>query len=82
VDSFSQSFIRSCLAYRKEDRIDVFSLARHEYLQPPMPKHGRQASNQQQQQQQQQQIQQQQQQQQQTSFSTGMFSGMNASSSS
>lgn len=86
VDSCSQSFIRSCLAYRKEDRIDVFSLARHEYLQPPMPKHGRQASNQQQiqqqVQQQQQHIQQQQQQQQQTSFSTGMFSGMNASSSS
>jgi tousled-like kinase len=81
-----QSFIRSCLAYRKEDRIDVFSLARHEYLQPPVPKHGRQASNQQQiqqqAQQQQQHIQQQQQQQQQTSFSTGMFSGMNASSSS
>lgn len=76
-----QTFIRSCLAYRKEDRIDVFSLARHEYLQPPMPKHGRQASSQQQQAQQQQHIQQQQQQQQ-TSFSTGMFSGMNASSSS
>ncbi|GLH04349.1 Mitogen-activated protein kinase kinase kinase [Gryllus bimaculatus] len=69
----------SCLAYRKEERIDVFSLARHEYLQPPMPKHGRQTSNQQMQQQAQQQ---QQQAQQQTSFSTGMFSGMNASSSS
>lgn len=33
-----QSFIRACLAYRKEERIDVFGLARHEYLQPPMPK--------------------------------------------
>nr|CAD7590820.1 unnamed protein product [Timema genevievae] len=85
VSNEAKSFIRSCLAYRKEDRIDVFSLARHEYLQPPVPKHGRnQASNQQQIQQavvQQHQIQQQQHQQQ-TSFSTGMFSGMNASSSS
>lgn len=34
----SQSFIRACLAYRKEERIDVFGLARHEYLQPPTPK--------------------------------------------
>lgn len=37
-----QSFIRGCLAYRKEDRMDVFGLSRHEYLQPPVPKHGRQ----------------------------------------
>lgn len=37
-----QSFIRGCLAYRKEDRMDVFALSRHEYLQPPVPKHGRQ----------------------------------------
>lgn len=37
-----QSFIRGCLAYRKEDRMDVFGLSRHEYLQPPLPKHGRQ----------------------------------------
>ncbi|XP_058795995.1 serine/threonine-protein kinase tousled-like 2 isoform X10 [Phymastichus coffea] len=80
VSNEAKSFIRSCLAYRKEERIDVLTLARHEYLQPPVPKHGRQA-NSQQQQQQQQQIQQQQQQQQ-TSFTTGMFSGMNASSSS
>lgn len=35
----SQSFIRGCLAYRKEDRMDVFALSRHEYLQPPVPKH-------------------------------------------
>nr|XP_034171816.1 serine/threonine-protein kinase tousled-like 1 isoform X10 [Osmia lignaria] len=77
VSNEAKSFIRSCLAYRKEERIDVLTLARHEYLQPPVPKHGRQANNQQQQQQQQQ-IQQQQQ----TSFSIGMFSGMNASSSS
>ncbi|XP_063233309.1 serine/threonine-protein kinase tousled-like 2 isoform X3 [Bacillus rossius redtenbacheri] len=79
VSNEAKSFIRSCLAYRKEDRIDVFSLARHEYLQPPVPKHGRQASSQQQIQQA---VVQQQQIQQQTSFSTGMFSGMNASSSS
>jgi len=75
-DLLLQSFIRSCLAYRKEERIDVLTLARHEYLQPPVPKHGRQANSQQQQQQQQ--IQQQQQ----SSFNIGMFSGMNASSSS
>ncbi|EJY58110.1 AAEL016965-PA [Aedes aegypti] len=30
-----KSFIRGCLAYRKEDRMDVFALAKHEYLQPP-----------------------------------------------
>ncbi|XP_053987672.1 serine/threonine-protein kinase tousled-like 2 isoform X2 [Hylaeus anthracinus] len=77
VSNEAKSFIRSCLAYRKEERIDVLTLARHEYLQPPVPKHGRQANNQQQQQQQQ--IQQQQQQ---SSFTIGMFSGMNASSSS
>ncbi|XP_059478128.1 serine/threonine-protein kinase tousled-like 2 isoform X5 [Neocloeon triangulifer] len=95
VSSEAKSFIRSCLAYRKEERIDVFALARHEYLQPPIPKSGRssQASSQQsvvcqphphtplpsqpvvpqtpttpQPQQ--------------TSFPAGMFSGMNASSSS
>ncbi|XP_008548741.1 serine/threonine-protein kinase tousled-like 2 isoform X3 [Microplitis mediator] len=83
VSNEAKSFIRSCLAYRKEERIDVMMLARHDYLQPPVPKHGRQANSQQQQQaQQQQHIQQAQQQQQQTSFTTGMFSGMNASSSS
>lgn len=84
VSNEAKGFIRSCLAYRKEERIDVLTLARHEYLQPPTPKHGRQANSQQQQLQQQQQQQQQQlqQQQQQTSFTTGMFSGMHASSSS
>ncbi|KAF7987882.1 hypothetical protein HCN44_003745 [Aphidius gifuensis] len=82
VSNEAKSFIRSCLAYRKEERIDVLTLARHEYLQPPVPKHGRQANSQQQQAQQQQQQIQQAQQQQQTSFTTGMFSGMNASSSS
>ena len=54
----------------------MLTLARHEYLQPPVPKHGRQANNQQQQQQQQQ-IQQQQQ----TSFSIGMFSELKTKSS-
>lgn len=43
---FYQSFIRGCLAYRKEDRMDVFALAKHEYLQPPVSKHNR-SSNQQ-----------------------------------
>ncbi|KAJ8984791.1 hypothetical protein NQ317_003705 [Molorchus minor] len=77
VTNEAKSFIKSCLAYRKEDRIDVLSLARHEYLQPPMPKHSRLTSSQQQQQQAQQQ-----QQQQSGSFSTGIFGQMNASSSS
>ncbi|XP_050451434.1 serine/threonine-protein kinase tousled-like 2 isoform X3 [Cataglyphis hispanica] len=76
VSNEAKSFIRSCLAYRKEERIDVLTLARHEYLQPPVPKHGRQANSQQQQQQQQIQHQQQ------STFNIGMFSGMNASSSS
>ncbi|KAK6618353.1 hypothetical protein RUM44_002805 [Polyplax serrata] len=80
VSNEAKSFIRSCLVYRKEERIDVFALARHEYLQPPVPKHGRN-QNSQAQQQQQQQVQAQQQVQH-SSFSTGMFSGMNASSSS
>lgn len=82
---FLQSFIRSCLAYRKEDRIDVLSLARHEYLQPPMPKHSRLTSNAQQQQAQQQQQGQHNAQHttpQPGSFSTGLFGAMNASSSS
>uniref|UniRef100_A0A1L8DKH5 non-specific serine/threonine protein kinase n=1 Tax=Nyssomyia neivai TaxID=330878 RepID=A0A1L8DKH5_9DIPT len=86
VSNEAKSFIRGCLAYRKEDRMDVFALARHEYLQPPVPKHGRQAN----QQQQQQQAQQQQsgsgsqvsQQPGQTSFSVGMFGNLNQSSSS
>ncbi|CRK99963.1 CLUMA_CG013258, isoform A [Clunio marinus] len=96
VSNEAKSFIRGCLAYRKEDRMDVFSLAKHEYLQPPVSKHGRSSS-----------VQQQQQQSSshqstpvssgnnqgsgggtsgnnpgQTSFSTGMFGNMNQSSSS
>jgi len=72
VSNEAKSFIRSCLVYRKEDRIDVFALARHEYLQPPIPKHGRNQNSQQQQQQQQQHHQAQQQQVlQHSTFSTG-----------
>ncbi|EFX82771.1 hypothetical protein DAPPUDRAFT_302378 [Daphnia pulex] len=89
VSSEAKNFIRRCLAYRKEDRDDVLSLARHEYLQPPVSKHGRQSAQVQQQLQQQQhhhQLQQQQQHQSQpqSGLFTGAFvsSGMNASSSS
>lgn len=85
VTNEAKSFIRSCLAYRKEDRIDVLSLARHEYLQPPMPKHSRLGSNAQQQQVQQQtavQHNSQHSSQQPGTFSTGLFGAMNASSSS
>ncbi|XP_017775534.1 PREDICTED: serine/threonine-protein kinase tousled-like 2 isoform X5 [Nicrophorus vespilloides] len=88
VTNEAKSFIRSCLAYRKEDRIDVLSLARHEYLQPPMPKHSRLTSSVAQQQQVQQQAavqhnsQHSSQQQNPGSFSTGLFGTMNASSSS
>ncbi|CAN7997405.1 unnamed protein product [Ixodes pacificus] len=42
--SVAQQFIRRCLQYRKEDRIDVFSLSNEEYLKPNYSKHGRQAS--------------------------------------
>ncbi|XP_049823840.1 serine/threonine-protein kinase tousled-like 2 isoform X3 [Aethina tumida] len=87
VTNEAKSFIRSCLAYRKEDRIDVLSLAKHEYLQPPMPKHrltsnAAAAAQQQQAAQAQQQAVAAQAQQQQSNFSTGMFGAMNASSSS
>jgi tousled-like kinase len=74
--------------------MDVFALAKHEYLQPPVSKHGRQSSNQQQSSSQQNSSNQ-----igvggggsgggcgtgagQQTSFSAGMFGNMNQSSSS
>lgn len=64
--------------------MDVFALARHEYLQPPVPKNSRQIQ-QQQQQQQQSSISSQggsTQQAQQAAFSTGLFGNMNQSSSS
>ncbi|KAL5275368.1 TLK2 family protein [Megaselia abdita] len=88
VSNEAKSFIRGCLAYRKEDRMDVFSLARHEYIQPPIPKHGRgqsvSAAAQQQQQQQQQQAQSSTSSgaTAQTSFSAAMFGNLNQSSSS
>lgn len=44
VSNEAKSFIRGCLAYRKEDRMDVFALAKHEYLQPPVSKHNRSAA--------------------------------------
>lgn len=34
VSSAAQDFIRRCLQYRKEDRADVFELARHELFRP------------------------------------------------
>ncbi|KAG4068709.1 hypothetical protein HA402_002400 [Bradysia odoriphaga] len=85
VSNEAKGFIRGCLAYRKEDRMDVFALARHEYLQPPVPKNSRQIQQQQQQQQQQSSISSQggsTQQAQQAAFSTGLFGNMNQSSSS
>lgn len=39
-----QQFIRRCLQYRKEDRIDVFSLSSEDYLKPNYPKHSRQSN--------------------------------------
>ncbi|XP_067127400.1 serine/threonine-protein kinase tousled-like 2 isoform X3 [Centruroides vittatus] len=44
VSGEAKQFIRRCLQYRKEDRIDVFSLASEEYLKPNYPKHSRQSS--------------------------------------
>ncbi|XP_070388010.1 serine/threonine-protein kinase tousled-like 2 isoform X2 [Dermacentor albipictus] len=44
VSNEAKHFIRRCLQYRKEDRIDVFSLSNEEYLKPNYSKHGRQAS--------------------------------------
>jgi len=34
VSSEAKAFIRSCLQYRKEDRVDVFTLSEMEYLKP------------------------------------------------
>jgi serine/threonine protein kinase len=30
-----QDFIRACLQYKKEDRIEAIALANHDYLKPP-----------------------------------------------
>uniref|UniRef100_T1JAB8 Protein kinase domain-containing protein n=1 Tax=Strigamia maritima TaxID=126957 RepID=T1JAB8_STRMM len=42
VSNEAKFFIRRCLQYRKEDRVDVLTLASDEYLKPPSAKHGRQ----------------------------------------
>ncbi|CAL8073566.1 unnamed protein product [Orchesella dallaii] len=42
VSPEAKQLIRQCLAYRKEDRLDVMQLARSEYLQPPIPRYARQ----------------------------------------
>ncbi|CAG0895491.1 unnamed protein product [Darwinula stevensoni] len=38
VSNEAKDFVRSCLQYRKEDRIDVVRLANHDYLRPPVSK--------------------------------------------
>ncbi|CAO4370487.1 unnamed protein product [Caenorhabditis nigoni] len=38
VSSLAQDFIRRCLQYRKEDRADVFELARHDLIRPKLPR--------------------------------------------
>ncbi|XP_065578334.1 serine/threonine-protein kinase tousled-like 2 isoform X3 [Artemia franciscana] len=48
VSPEAKNFIRRCLAYRKEDRDDVITLSKHEYLQPPISKHSKAAQAQQQ----------------------------------
>lgn len=44
VSTEAKAFIRRCLQYRKEDRVDVLTLASDEYLKPSSAKHGRQAT--------------------------------------
>lgn len=44
VSNEAKLFIRRCLQYRKEDRIDVFSLSSEDYLKPNYSKHSRQSS--------------------------------------
>ncbi|XP_064456056.1 serine/threonine-protein kinase tousled-like 2 isoform X3 [Ornithodoros turicata] len=44
VSNEAKQFIRRCLQYRKEDRIDVFTLSNEEYLKPNYSKHSRQSS--------------------------------------
>ncbi|XP_022258268.1 serine/threonine-protein kinase tousled-like 1 [Limulus polyphemus] len=45
VSNEAKNFIRRCLQYRKEDRIDVFTLSENEYLKPNYGKHSRQSSS-------------------------------------
>jgi len=93
VSNEAKSFIRGCLAYRKEDRMDVFALAKHEYLQQPSKSRSMNSQQQQQQSSSQQSTPVSSGNNQgsgggtgtgagQTSFSTGMFGNMNQSSSS
>lgn len=44
ISNEAKQFIRRCLQYRKEDRIDVFSLSSEDYLKPNYPKHSRQSN--------------------------------------
>ncbi|UYV79583.1 TLK2 [Cordylochernes scorpioides] len=44
VSNEAKHFTRRCLQYRKEDRIDVFSLANEDYLKPNYTKHSRQSA--------------------------------------
>ncbi|KAG8199492.1 hypothetical protein JTE90_009339 [Oedothorax gibbosus] len=44
VSSEAKNFIRRCLQYRKEDRIDVISLSAEDYLKPNYSKHSRQTN--------------------------------------
>lgn len=41
VSTEAKAFIRRCLQYRKEDRVDVLTLASDDYLKPSTTKHGR-----------------------------------------
>ncbi|XP_076328181.1 serine/threonine-protein kinase tousled-like 1 [Tachypleus tridentatus] len=45
VSNEAKNFIRRCLQYHKEDRIDVFSLSQNDYLKPNYGKHSRQSSS-------------------------------------
>ena len=89
VSQEAKNFIRRCLAYRKDERMDVATMVKETYLCPPQSRQQRlqAAAAQQQQQQAQQQAQQQQaqqQQQQQQSFSTTFsqaFMGQNSGDS-
>ncbi|XP_076327521.1 serine/threonine-protein kinase tousled-like 2 isoform X2 [Tachypleus tridentatus] len=45
VSNEAKQFIRRCLQYRKEDRIDVFGMANDDYFKPNYGKYSRQASS-------------------------------------
>ena len=82
----AKNFIRRCLAYRKDDRMDVHQMTQDPYLCPPQTKHQKMAAQQAAQAAQAQQLQQQQQQQ--GNFSnvagssmSGAFHGQNSGDS-